>query len=297
LSGEIRNVNQTALFVGLGFAVWLAVVPFQGWLTSTATESSPPTAAFVLITFPLVAFSTLINLLVDLPWLASSSYLIEGIILAGVFTAFIGGLMASVQRGFSELMGYTTLYNLGCILTLVGVGGPAAVITILVSLAVRTLALTLLAASTATIYLRVASDGFAQIKGIAHQMPIATLGLLIGGLTLAGAPFTAGFAPYWQLLQTMAATDAQWLILFILAELGVAIGYLRGFQAALSPERSAELRRGQSVIDAPLAVQEPFSLIILIGLLCFACIGLGFFPELLIGPLQAVSSHIPFIIR
>lgn len=300
LSGGIvspENINQTALLIGLGFAVWLAVIPFQGWLTSTAIESSPPTAAFVLITFPLVSFSTLINLFADLPWLADSSYLIDGIILAGVFTAFIGGLLASVQRGFSELMGYTTLYNMGCILTLVGLGGPAAVLTILVSLVVRSLVLILLAASTSSLYLRVASDGFAQVRGMAQQMPVATTGLLIGGLTLAGAPFTVGFAPYWQLLQTVSETSPHWLILFILGGLGVATGYLRGFQAMLKPNLAVEFRRGLGPADAPLTVQEPLSFVILIGLLSFACIGLGFFPDLLIDPLQAISSQFSFPIR
>jgi formate hydrogenlyase subunit 3/multisubunit Na+/H+ antiporter MnhD subunit len=274
----VENIDQIALLVGLGFAVWLAVIPFHGWLTSTAAESSPPTAAFVLITFPVVAFSALINLLVDLPWLANSSYLIEAIILAGVFTAFIGGVLASVQRDFSELMGYTALYNLGCILTILGMGGRSAVILILVSLAVRSLALALIAAGMSTLYLRVAGDGFAQVEGIAHHMPIATFGVLIGGITLAGAPFTAGFAPYWQLLRSVAEVDSRWLVLFILGGLGVTIGYLRGFYATLFPGRSAG-RRGTS-----LDLQEPISLAILISMLSLACILLGLVPSLLIEP-------------
>jgi formate hydrogenlyase subunit 3/multisubunit Na+/H+ antiporter MnhD subunit len=147
-----------------------------------------------------------------------------------------------------------------------------------------------------TLYLRTSSDGFAQIKGIAYQMPVATAGLLIGGLTLAGSPFTAGFAPYWQLLSSVAATDGRWLALFVLGGLGVAIGYLRGFQAALSLSRSGDLKRG-GASDAFLKLQEPPLLLILIGLLAFACIGLGFFPALLIEPLQAVSTRIPLIIQ
>jgi formate hydrogenlyase subunit 3/multisubunit Na+/H+ antiporter MnhD subunit len=294
---SLRSIDQIALLIGFGFAVWLAVIPFHGWLTSTATESSPPTAAFVLITFPIVAFSTLINLLVDLPWLADSSYFIDAVIVAGTFTAFIGGILASVQRGFSELMGYTALFNLGCILTILGIGSQAAVITILVSLTVRAVALVLIAASLSTIYLGVTGDGFAQLKGVAQQMPIATMGLLIGGLTLAGAPFTAGFAPFWQLLHSIAEIEERWLALFVFGALGVAIGYLRASRIMLSPVQPIERRVGRGNSYLGLGFTEPILLMILISLLGVVCIIFGVFPSPLIELLQPISNRVLLIIR
>jgi formate hydrogenlyase subunit 3/multisubunit Na+/H+ antiporter MnhD subunit len=283
-----RNVEQIVLFIGVGFALWLAVVPFHGWLTGTATESSPPMAAFVLITFPVVAFSTLIHLLVDLPWLVDSLYLVNAMLLAGVVTAFIGGAMASVQRGFSELLGYAALYDLGCILIVVALGGEAAISTILMSLTVRALALILIAASTSTLHLQVADDGFTQVRGIARQMPVATAGVILGGLTLAGAPLTVGFVPYWQLLNSMAGVDSRWSAILVLAGLGVTIGYLRGLRAALSAEQTSQAAGP----NLPLKFQEPLPLLIIISLLGASCILLGLFPSLLIEPLQTVTTGI-----
>jgi len=291
---SIRNVEQIALFVGVGFAVWLAVVPFHGWLTSTATESSPPMAAFVLVTFPTVAFSTLIHLLVDSPWLIDSLYLVEAIIIAGVVTAFIGGMLAGVQRGFSELLGYATLFNLGCILVVLGLGSRAAVITVLVSLAVRALALVLIAASTSTLHLAVAGDGFTQIKGTAQQMPVAAAGLIVGGLTLAGAPLTAGFAPYWQLLHSMAQVDTLWLVLLVLGSVGVSVGYLRGLRAMLRGDAGPQNKEDTRLLPVP---QEPPFLLIIIALLGIACVVLGMFPALLIEPLQEATIQISFPIQ
>ncbi len=283
-----RNLEQIALLVGLGFAMWLAVVPFHSWLTSTATEASPPMAAFVLIAFPVVAFSTVLHLLVDLPWLVDSAYLIDAILLAGVFTAFIGGIMAGAQRGFSELLGYTALYDLGCILAVLGLGSRVVIVTILVSLTVRALALVLIAASTSTIYLRVAGDGFNQVKGLAQQMPVAIVGLVVGGLTLAGAPLTAGFAPYWQLLRAMAQLDSRWVVLLVLGGLGVAIGYLRGLRATLLLDQSGN----KKMTNTSFRFQEPLPLLIIIVVLSVTCILLGFFPSLLIEPLQTAATGI-----
>jgi multicomponent Na+:H+ antiporter subunit D len=282
------QLERTALFVSLGFAIWLAVVPFHSWLTSTAIEATPPMAAFVLTTFPVVAFSAFIHLLIDLPWLVDSSFLVSAMIVAGVFTAFAGGVMAAVQRGFSELLGYSALFNLGYILVVLGIGGRAAIVTILASLMVRSMALVLIAASTSALHARITSDGFSDVRGMAWQMPVATAGLIVGGLTLAGMPLTAGFPPYWQLLSSMAQVDARGLILVVLGGVGVATGYLRGFRATLAPVSRAGLR---------LRWQEPWPLLVIITILGLLCLLLGFFPSLLIEPLQATITGISFPIR
>ena len=288
------DLEQTALFVAAGFAIWLAVVPFHGWLTSTATEASAPMAAFVLITFPIVAAATLIHLLADLPWLVDSVFLVNALIIAGVFTAFIGGTLASVQRGFSELLGYAALFSLGCAVTLLGVGGRAAIVAVVASLSARTLALLLIAASMSTLHILGPGDGFAQIRGTALKMPVATAGLLIGGLTLAGVPLTAGFAPYWQLLRSVAELDTRWLVLLVLGGLGVACGYLRGFRAAVSSDLDSETKARVGRLPG---FAEPLPLVIIIIVLGLICITLGLNPSLLIDPLQTVSSGLTFPIR
>jgi formate hydrogenlyase subunit 3/multisubunit Na+/H+ antiporter MnhD subunit len=289
-----RNVQQTIFFVFFGFALWLAVVPFHGWLTIVAAESAPATAAFVLTAFPVVAFSTLLHLLAELPWLVESPQLVEAIILAGVLTSLVGGGLASVQRGFSQLMGYAALYDLGCTLTVLGVGGESAVITILVSLSVRALALILVAIGGSAIRMRVAGDGFAQVQGIARYLPVAITGLLMGGLTLAGAPLLAGFPARWQLLRSVSEVNPILPVLLALGGLGVALGYLRGLRAALAPGLPS---KSQSRRPVKLTFQEPPLLLFMIGLVGVICIALGLFPSLLIEPLQQLTLGFPIPIH
>ncbi|MFN8458571.1 MAG: proton-conducting transporter membrane subunit [Anaerolineae bacterium] len=291
LSGGLQTAaasQQTIFLVGVGFAILLAVAPFHGWLTSIAAEASSAVAAFVLITFPAVAISALLHVLADFPWLVGSSQVINAIIIAGIATAFVGGVMASVQRGFSELMGCAALYDLGCTLAVLGLGGSTAVLTILVGLAVRALALMLIAACASAIRLRTSRDGFAELRGVAQQMPVATIGLLLGGLSLAGAPFTAGFASHWQLLRTMVEADPRGLILLTIAGLGVAIGYVRGFRATLAPPENAGKNGGR----LRFTLQEPPGALGLISLLVVVIILLGLFPAVVIEPLQILAAGI-----
>ncbi len=288
------NLRQTIFFVSFGFALWLGIVPFHGWLTATTAESAPATAAFVLTAVPIVALSTLLHLLTELPWLVDSPEMVQAIILAGVFTTLIGGGLASVQRGFSQLMGYAALYNLGTILAVLGLGGKAAPTTILMALTVRSLALALIAAGTSAIRMEIAGDGFSEIKGIARKMPVAVAGMTIGGLTLTGAPLLAGFAPGWQLIRSMAELNFSWSILIAIGGLGVTTGYLRGLRATLLPASTNQTRE---IDQQALTWQEPPMLLILMVALGLVLILLGLFPSLLIERLQQWSLGVSIPIQ
>jgi multicomponent Na+:H+ antiporter subunit D len=289
LSGGLQTavyLQQTALLIGLGFALWLAVWPFHSWQSTTAGEASPPAAAFVLIAFPIVAFSSLLNLLTGFPWLLTTSSLAWMMVIAGGVTAVIAGILAAVQRGFSPLVGYTALFDLGLILAVLGVGGPTALLTILVGLTVRALALALIAAGLLAIRRHAADDGFVQVRGLARQLPLATAALMLGGLTLLGLPFTLGFPWRWQLLHAITQVDSRWPLLLILAGLGVSIGYLRGLKALLSFNQKERSTR------TALTGQEPLLLTVIIVILAGACIVLSIFPSLLIEPLQQLTGDI-----
>lgn len=288
------SLAQTVFFVGFGFALWLGVVPFHSWLTTTAAESAPATAAFVLIAFPIVALAALIHILADLPWLVGSVQLVRAIILAGLFTTVVAGGLASVQRGFSQLTGYAALYDLGCTLMILGIGGQAAVVTTLVTLSIRALALILIAIGISAIRMRVAGDGFTQVAGVSRQVPAAVTGLIIGGLTLAGAPLLAGFPPRWQLIHSSADVASVLPVLVVLAGLGVAVGYLRGLKATLALNNSTKNGRR---LKAPLTFAEPRLLLVLISLLVVIIILLGLFPSVLIEPLQSWTRGVSFPIQ
>ncbi len=285
-------LQQTVLLVGIGFALWLAVWPFHSWQSTTAADASPPAAAFVLALFPIVIFSILLNLLNATPWLITASSLAWTMIIAGGTTTVVTGLLAAVQRGFRPLLGYAALSDVGLLLMVLGIGGKSAVLTILVGLTVRALALALLTAGMLALQLYAADDGFAQITGLARQLPVATAGIILGGLSLAGVPLTIGFPLRWHLLHAGTDLDARWPVLLVLAGLGVSLGYLRGLNALFSTKKEAPA----SNKDAPqriLSMQEPRLLLLLITLLAITCLVLSLFPSLLIEPLQQLALGVP----
>ncbi|MDM8528455.1 proton-conducting transporter membrane subunit [Anaerolineales bacterium HSG24] len=246
--------QQTALLVGLGFALWLAIVPFHSSLTATAADSYPATSAFVLLTVPAIALMVFMPLLENKSAIFEYSPFFENLLIAAFFTAFMGGMLAGIQRGFSQLMGYAALYDLGCLLLIIALKHQEGVTMLLVNLSSRAIALSLLATGMAALRASHARDGFVELTGMAWKMPFATLGLFFGGATLVGLPFTAGLMTRWEILAELASWDVRLTILLGLAGLAVFIGYLRGIRHLLDDQNG----------DSTVQIQEPLGLLVLI---------------------------------
>lgn len=276
------HITQTVFFVWGGFGLVMAIVPFHGGLIAVAAESAPMTAAFVLILFPLVALSALLQLLAELPLLIPSADFVGAIIAAGLITAAVGGGLAAVQRSFSQLMGYSALYYLGAILTALGVGGQSAIGLVAVMMVIYVLAINLTAIGVAAIRMYGPGDGFSQISGLGRQIPVGMMALGLGGIMFAGLPLTPSFAAHWQLFHSLAAANQTAPLILALAALGVALGYLRGLRHALTAISDKDY----------LHFTEPPALLILVGFLAMLVLSLGIFPALIIEPIQQMVSGV-----
>lgn len=277
-------LGQAAVFLALGMSIWLAVVPLHGWLTAVGAEAPPVAAALVLVGFPLLALVTLLHVLTEATWFTWSEQAGRLLLIAGLVSAATGGLLAAVQRSLRSLLGYAALFDLGCLLVAMAIGGDSGALAFYAGLAIRALGLALTGAATAAIRLEAGEDAFAALRGKVYRMPLATLALMLGGFTLAGLPLTASFFPRWLLFQDLARVDARWIWLLVMGGLGVAVGYLRGLKAMLaSPPGPARARPHR---PAWLAT----SFLVALGLLN---IGLGLFPDPLLRIAQRLLSVYP----
>ncbi len=270
---DVENIiylGQAALFLALGMSVWLAVVPFHGWLTATGAQAPALAAAFVLTGFPLLALVTLLQVLTEATWFTWPEQAGRLLLMAGLITAGTGGLLAAVQRGLRALMGYAALFDMGCLLVAMATEGDSAMLAFYAGLAVRGLGLGLTGAATATLCRWAGGDAYAALRGVAYQMPLATAALVVGSFTLAGLPLTASFFPRWLLFRDLGQADPRWVWLLAIGGIGVAIGYLRGLNVLQGPLVSpGRADRSQASWLATI-------LLVALGLLS---LGLGLFPD------------------
>jgi formate hydrogenlyase subunit 3/multisubunit Na+/H+ antiporter MnhD subunit len=222
--------------------------------------------------------------------------------LAGLGMAVSGGLMAAVQHDFGRLFGYAALSDLGILLLAFSASGSQGLVLALLHGISRSVSIGLMATALSILRQRVVTDRFSSLSGIARRLPIATGGLILGGLALAGFPFTAGFPTHWAIgrsvwnwvqpyspLAQEAVASAEvlpgqeWLWAFTLvalvaSSLGIVVGLLRGLNAMVGSEPRDDVA-GQPVLASGFVlILAAFTLI------------LGFYPQLFLEPVSKAAQ-------
>jgi formate hydrogenlyase subunit 3/multisubunit Na+/H+ antiporter MnhD subunit len=280
-------LGQATLFLGAGFLLWFAVVPFHGWMPAIAAEAPPGVAVLTCNAFLLVALAMLAELLQTQSWLAENQAVFRALFLGGLATAAFGGAVAALGRNLSTLLGYAALSSLGVILAALGTDSQMGALAAGLEVLNRTVALTLTAAAVASFRRYAPGDGFEQLPGAARKMPLTTLGLFVGGMSLAGIPLSAGFAARWLLFRTLDAQDTWPIAALLLAGAGVAFGYVRALRALL--------RDGPPGVKSSNPRREPLVATTLIVIMAVICLAIGLYPQLVLPVLQKVVDGLAFL--
>ncbi len=280
LRPEFASLARQALLpLAFGLGLWLAMIPFHTWLVALAADAPPLVMALVACVGQGLAIWFLLDFLRDNPGAAEPWPVYQALQIAGLAMTLTGGVFAAAQRDFGRLFGYALLANLGVLLIALGDGSSRGVTTALLHLAYRTASAVLMGAGLAVLRHRATTDAFADLQGLARRLPLTTIGLLGGGLALAGFPLTAGFPTQWAVLRMVAGSQWPWVLALIASSAGVLIGLLRGLSAMLGPDT------GRDVAPQPVIAAGLIALLLILNL-----VG-ALQPQLLLEPVeQAVQA-------
>jgi formate hydrogenlyase subunit 3/multisubunit Na+/H+ antiporter MnhD subunit len=294
---NLALLRYAAVLLTIGFAILLAVVPFHGWVSAVAADAPPVVTAFVLTATNAVVLLLMLNLLQSYSWLSEDPQVFGLLRLGGLLMAAVGGLLAFAQRDFGRLLGYAVLSDMGCTLVALSAASSTALTAALLQVAHRSVGLMLAAMGLAVVRHRAGSDSFAnpstgpssssggtsghRLAGVVRRLPLSTAGLVLGGLSLAGMPLTAGFPSRWAIYRLLPVPDLALAVL--LSGAGVAFGYLRGLSALLDPSTEPKVKR------------EPFIASLMILAMIILCLRLGLRPQWLLPPIQRVVESFSFL--
>lgn len=268
--------RRALLPTALGFGLLLAIFPFGTWMAALAADAPPIVTAFLFSAGQAMAIYLALVFLQGAPWLLEDRTTLDVIQFAGLILVAAGGVMAAVQRDFGRVLGYAALSSLGFTLLAFGLGGSQGLTLSLLSGINHALAVTLMAAGLAILRNWVLSDRFADLSGVARRLPIATLGLVLGGLALAGFPLTGGFPTHWAVLRSVAGSETLWALILFLSSVGIITGLLRGLNGMLGSSPRDEIAR------------QPVLASVMVLLLAGLVIALGLYPQLFLEPVSEV---------
>ena len=286
-------LDASAVLLTLSFALLLGSVPFHAWMPAVASDSEPLASAFVFTVNNGAIWFLLLAFLETYPDLSSYSSFSPLVSSAGLVMVIVGGLLAASQRNLGRLMGYGSLADSGVALVALGMGGEQGLALALLALLVRPLGVALMAAGLKRLRAQCpGGDEPDALRGLARKAPWGTLAFLIGGLSTAGLPVSAGFAARWALYRALAPSDLSSALVMMFASAGVIIGVWRALSTLLSRPESSPVGTSEPGRDGLL---QWWLLAGVVVLVVAGCVGIGLFPQLITPTAVRLASLYSFL--
>jgi multicomponent Na+:H+ antiporter subunit D len=250
LSGmPLSRAQLTALaFLTIGLSLKLALFPLHQWLPNAYANAPSAVSAFLAATATKVAIYVLLRFyttVFGLPLLQSVAIL-PLLMLLSLAAMFVAGAIAIAQSDLKRLFAFSSVAQIGYILLGMSLGSATGMTAGVLHLFNHGITKGAIFLWLGIVAYTVGSSDLTRLRGLGRQMPIASAGLVLCGLSLIGIPGTSGFISKWQLV--MAALEAQqwWLVFAILASSLLAVAYVWKFVEVAylqAPAEGAHLQR------------------------------------------------------
>src|SRR5881392_4150686 len=177
-------LGMVFVLVALGFKI--AAVPFQIWVPDVYQGAPTPVTAYLSVGSKAAGFIVLIRVLQPFMNMPQTQRLIFVIAL---LTLIYGNLAALPQTNLKRLLAYSSIAHAGYLLIGVVCFDVRAITFYLVAY----LLMTLLSFAVLIIVAQQTGEEISDFDGLAKRSPFLAFAMLIGMVSLAGLPFTAGF--------------------------------------------------------------------------------------------------------
>lgn len=286
VAGHIVDTGSTA-FVAMqtdSVAHWLIFAGFlvnaAGPLVSAWLPDAYPEASWSGTVF-LSAFTTKTAVYVLLRGFPG----VELLIWIGAFMIVYGIVYALLESDMRRILAYAIINQVGVMLVGVGIGTEMALNGVAAHAFVHVAYKALLLMAAGSVLLMTGRRHCADLGGLYRTMPLTTLCCLVGALTTASFPLTAGFLSKSMIAQS--AAEAHLVTIWLLlagASAGVVLHAGLRFPWLVFFNRDSGLRPA----DPPASMRGAM------GFLAVLCVGVGLWPGLLYGLLPFAVDYQPY---
>jgi formate hydrogenlyase subunit 3/multisubunit Na+/H+ antiporter MnhD subunit len=196
----------------------------------------------------------------------------------GMLTTAIGALMAFRQDDIKRMLAYSSMSQLGYIVTAIALMSHLGWVTALYLVVNHMLVKGILFLTAALVILRTGTRTFDELGGLARKLPFTFAAAVVAIVAMSGLPPLMGFGGKWLLLSAMM--EKGWYGPVILGIVATLVGLLymaRFIIAVFLGERRAAT---EHATDEPLALLIP-QYIMIVGILV-----VSLFPKILIEPVS-----------
>ena len=282
------------LFVA-GFGFKMSVVPFHMWIPD-AYEGAPTTvstllaaatkkAGFIAAIRVLLAITTLYAVTQNPMFTLANVFAVLALL-----TMTVGNVSALTQRSMTRLLAYSSIAQAGYMLigfvafsnapgTAAASLGLTGTIFHVVNHAVMK-GVAFLAA--ALVLLQLKRSDLRAYDGLSKRMPLTAFTLAVAFLGLAGVPPLSGFWSKLLLVLSVASGPYTWLALAAILNSAFSLGYYAWLIKRMYIDEGESAER----------VKEPFWFVVVFAVMVGLIIGIGLFPQTVIGWVSSAASSV-----
>ena len=252
----------SVLFI-VGFGLKAAVVPFHAWLPDAHPSAPAPISAMLSgVLIKVLGIYALIRIFFNVFGISSNIFYI--LILLGIISMVVGGLLAIGQQDIKRMFAYSSISQIGYILLGLGIATPLAIAGAVFHLVNHSIFKSLLFLNSGAIEYSTGTRDLDRMGGLNTRMPITGFTSLIGSLSISGIPPFNGF--WSKLIIIIAAVKSGHIIGAIVATL-VSILTLAYYLKFQKNAMLGNLNEGLSKIK-----EVPFCMLFAMVVLSIVCI-------------------------
>lgn len=193
-----RGLALALLLPGIG--IKLGLVPLSLWLPAAAEEVPAVLAGLVIGVVDVAAFAEVLVLRGSAPWLFAPAW---PWLVLGLASTLAGALLALGTRHLKRLLAFSTIADMGMMLTALVAGFSLGWEGAMLGAVVHALAKALLFASLSA----PEAEGISldDARGLAARHPLPAAAFLVGAFAVVGVPPTFGFLAHWRIFGALAS--------------------------------------------------------------------------------------------
>jgi multicomponent Na+:H+ antiporter subunit A len=167
-----------------------AQVPFHFWLPR-AMAAPTPVSAYLHSAAMVAAGVFLLSRLH--PLLALDGAVLDGLLVVGLASMAVGGVLALWADGLKRILAYSTISQYGYVVALLGIGGTGGVGAACFYVLAHALAKSALFMTAGAVGEATGANALSQTGGLARRMPLLAAGSAAATAGVAALPLTTGF--------------------------------------------------------------------------------------------------------
>jgi len=220
-----KGIAYTGFWLAFtAFAIRLPVVPLHRWQVDAQVEASPPVSMILAgVSTKLGAYGLIRICLGAFPTGATRFSFVLAVL--AVVGAVWGAVAALGQRDLKRLIAYGGMAQLSAVLLALSAGQAIALNGAILLMLAHGAGIGLLYLLAGTLEDRARTREITRLGGLAWQMPRLTALWVVGGLTVMGVPFLAGFSAEFMVF-TGSFPVHRWATVIVLASLTLTTGYM-----------------------------------------------------------------------